>query len=246
MPESCGIGMVSSIPALGDRCRYPARRIRIQPPISLAAKPYFKRVAVCGTVFFSIFGAVCVFVAATNADGSFANPILAACVFGAFWGAFILLGIYLWLFSCKYRLEITENAIEQFGVFSHRRISTHKIQNAKWRNWPQGGSIKLRTGDSQMSIELGTSDSRELLIQFLHAEIPMSKQQGWETFRYNPENSNGKNALRFHHLWLGVIFYAFAASFIVAWLMGLGAVNLVAAAVNCGFAVYLMTRKIAG
>ena len=95
-----------------------------------------------------------------------------------------------------------------------------------------------------MSIELGTSDSRELLIQFLHAEIPMSKQQGWETFRYNPENSNGKNALL--PFWLGIIFYAFAASFIVAWLMGLGAVNLVAAAVNCGFAVYLMTRKIAG
>ena len=186
-------------------------------------------------------GIASVFVAVTNADGSFKQPILAAFLFGVFWGAFTFLGIYLWVFSRKYRLEITEDTIEQSGVFTQRRIAIGRIQNVKWRNWPQGGSIKLRTEDSQMSIELGTSDSREQLIQFLHAVIPLNAQSGWDTFSYNHENSNTISSLS--PVWVGVMFYVFAGSFVIAWMIGLGAVNLIAAIINFGFATYLLARK---
>ena len=186
-------------------------------------------------------GAVSVFVAATNADGSFERPLLAACIFGVFWGAFTLLGIYLWLFSRRYSLRITDDSIEQVGVFTKRRISLHKLQNAKWRNWPQGGSIKLTTSDSRLAIELGTTDSRDSLIEFLHGRIPMSIQTGWVTFLYNKEQTNTQKSLS--PFWLGIIFYLFAVSFVVAWFIGLGGVNLVAAVVNFGFATYMVLRK---
>jgi hypothetical protein len=186
-------------------------------------------------------GAFSVFVASTNADESFESPSLAACIFGVFWGAFALLGIYLWFFSRRYRLEITEDAIEQVGVFTKRQIRFEELQNAKWRNWPQGGSIKLTTLDSRLSIELGTTDSRDSLINFLHERIPTSIQSGWDTFRHNKELANNKKPIS--PFWQGIIFYLFAVSFVVAWFIGLGAVNLVAAVVNSGFATYMMTRK---
>jgi hypothetical protein len=186
-------------------------------------------------------GAVSVFVAATNADGSFERPLLAACIFGVFWGAFTLLGIYLWLFSRRYSLRITDDAIEQIGVFTKRRITFHKLQNAKWRNWPQGGSIKLTMSDSQMAIELGTTDSRDSLIEFLYGRIPVSIQTGWDTFLYNKEQTNTQKSIS--PFWLGIIFYLFAVSFVVAWFMGLGGVNLAAAVVNFGFATYTVLRK---
>ena len=186
-------------------------------------------------------GAVSVFVAATNADGSFERPLLAAWIFGVFWGAFTLLGIYLWLFSRRYRLRITDDAIEQIGVFTKRQVSFHQLQQAKWRNWPQGGSIKLTTSDSRLAIELGTTDSRDSLIEFLHGRIPMSIQTGWGAFLYNREQTNTKKSLS--PFWLGMIFYLLALSFVVAWVMGLGGVNLGAAIVNCGFATYMVLRK---
>lgn len=213
----------------------------MKPLLSLPARPYYKRVAICCTVFFLVMGVFSVFVAATNADGSFESPLLAASIFGVFWGAFILLGIYLWLFSRRYRLEITEDAIEQIGVFTKRRVSFHELQNAKWRNWPQGGSIKLTTADARLSIELGTTDSRDSLIDFLHGRIPTSIQTGWSRFLYDKEQINAQKSLS--PFWLGIMFYMFAVSFVAAWLTGMGGVNLLAAVVNFGFATYTVTRK---
>ena len=231
-------------PRSGDRCRYSGRRTDIKLPLTLEARPNFKRTGVCCTFFFFVMGAFSVFVAATNADGSFANPILAACIFGAFWGAFTLLGVYLWRFSNKYRLEITEDAIEQIGVFTQRRISLLQIENAKWRNRPQGGSIKLIGLLDKMSIELGTTGSREWLIEHLRSKIPVDKQTGWDGFVGNNEKPSTQKTLS--PFWLGMIFHTFATSFVIAWLMGLGWVYLFVALINSGFATYLMRRKIAG
>ena len=236
--------METTLTDLGDGGRYPAWRTDIQLPLTLEARPYFKRTGVCCTLFFFAMGAFSVFIAATNADGGFANPIMAACIFGVFWGAFTLLGLYLWRFAHKYRLEITEDTIEQIGVFTQRRIPLLQIENAKWRNWPQGGSIKLIGLCERMSIELGTTGSREWLIEHLRSKLPLDRQTGWDGFIGNSEKSNTKKTLS--PFWLGIMFHAFATSFVIAWLMGLGWVNLFVALINSVFATYLMTRKITG
>ena len=189
-------------------------------------------------------GVTSVLVAVINPGGEFANPLVAAFAFAFLWGAFTLLGIYLYCFSRMYRLELTEDAIEQIGVFTQQRIPYLKIDNAKWRNWPQGGSIKLTGTQGRMSIELGTTSSRDWLIEHLRSKIRVDKQTGWDRFIGNNEQLSVKKTLS--PFWLGVIFQAFAASFVIAWLMGLGRVNLFAALVNSGFAVYLMTRKTEG
>lgn len=147
------------------------------------------------------------------------------------------------MFSSIFQLEIDNKMIRQTGVFTRKSAAIRNIENATWRNWPNGGSLKLHSTDSRMSIELQTvkREHRDQLIQLLRSAVPAKKQTNWDSFILNPENLSERRSLS--PFWVAMMFYAFAFSFVCAWGCGLGAVNLFVAAVNAGFATYILARK---
>ena len=78
-------------------------------------RPYFRNVGLIGTIFFVVVGLVSTLAAYFNVDGSFARPKLAALLFGLFWSAFTLLGIWLLLLYYKYRLLSTIHRYDRLG-----------------------------------------------------------------------------------------------------------------------------------
>jgi hypothetical protein len=187
-------------------------------------------------------GVASVLVAATNADGSFKQPALAAFSFGVFWGLFSLLGVYLWMFSQKYRLELADNTVRQTGVFTQKQIALLSVADVNWRNRPHGGSLTLNGTDSKMSIEFGTVPpiERDALIEFFHSTIPSQHQHGWDNFLFNPERVREQRPMS--PIGRAMIFYLFSVSFAICWFWGLGLANLFGAVVNGVFATYLLTR----
>lgn len=182
-------------------------------------------------------------VALDNSDGSFKNPLLAATIFGVFWSCFLLLGLYILIISRNYRLVVDNVTINQTGAFFTLRITIPEVLSAEWRNWPSGYSVKLESRDSSLAIELGTiqPENRDWLIDFLRSTIPETSQINWENFLLNPECKNKRKSAT--PLQRAIIFYGFAISFVVAWICGLGVVNLLAAIVNTGVASFLLIHK---
>lgn len=218
------------------------RSVVIELPVTFKARSYFKLVGAICTVLFSLIGLWSVWVALDNSDGSFKNPLLAATVFGVFWSCFLLLGLYILLISRNYRLVVDNATIDQTGAFSTCRIVIPDILSAKWRNWPSGYSVKLESRDSSMAIEFGTiqPEYRDWLVDFLRSAIPETSQVNWENFQLNPECKHKFKAAS--PLQRAMVFYGLAMSFVVAWICGLGVLNLLAAIVNAGYATFLLSR----
>ncbi len=189
-------------------------------------------------------GVFSVWSALANSDGSFKNPKIAATIFGVFWSGFVLLGVYLLVFSRNYKLVVDASTINQSGAFSTRRIVISEIESAIWRNRPAGYSIKLRCRVCCMSIEFGTIDScsRDWLIDFLRATIPKPKQLNWESFLLNRDCKTNPTATP--PFQRAMLFNATAVSFVAAWILGLGTINLLGALLNSGFATFLLIRKL--
>jgi hypothetical protein len=215
----------------------------IELPVTFKPRSYYRRLGIWGTLFFA-----CITVAMTAMlliDGDFAVAIMSATVMGSM----TMIGIYLWLFSVKYALDVREKAITQTRVTTCKSMEYRDIQHAKWRNWPAGGSLQLQSSQQRMTIEFDTFEysERAFLIAHLHTVLPREIQVDWESFFANPEKiaaAKKKTAANFYLIY-SVILYLFAISFVVAWYLELGkssVQNIVMAAVNFGFGTYLLNK----
>ena len=218
----------------------------IELPATFTANSLYRPVAIVGLVFFSAMGIASVWTAAVNPDNSFPNPVLAAILFALLYGAFFLLGMYLLLFSSRYELIVDNDTISQTGVFTQKSTAISNIQSARWRNWPNGGSLRLHSIGTRISIEFQAveREDRDKLIQYLRSAVAAEKQTNWDSFFLNPDNiTQQQSSSPIRHGSAAVIFYAQALVFVGLWVWGLGAKHLPIAALNAGFATYMVYGK---
>ena len=205
-------------------------------------RPYFRNVGLICTAFFAVVGLASTLAAYFNIDGSFARPRLAALVFGVFWSAWSLLGIWLLLLYYRYRLFVNESTLRQMGVVRDRQAELELIHELKWRRFPKGGSVRLSGLFGVLKIELGNFQSveREQLMSFLREAVAETNQIGWEQFqeqfRDSPQKKQRSRRARFL---IAFVFAAHAIAFGVLWAVGCGMLYLAMSVVNALMAVYL-------
>jgi len=167
----------------------PTTELLIDGDIELSTKEYRPKdsqwwVGVAGTSFFVLALVGSVALALLNPDGSFSMPMVFAIVFGLFWGAWTVLGV--WIVADYYlsRLVVSREGVVQVGVFRSAAIEFDDVREARWRLVPVGGSLKLRDDRTRMTIEFArhAAADRAELSQRLRVLIPLERQIGWEEF----------------------------------------------------------------
>jgi hypothetical protein len=214
---------------------------------SYRMRPYFRNVGVVCTAGFLAMGVVSTTVAYFNVDGSFPNPKLAALIFGLFWSAWCLLGVWLIVAYYRYRLFANHNGIQQIGVVRHQFAPIIHIHELRWRPFPSGGSVRLAGLFGVLKIELGllAQSQRQEFVSFLRTAVDSSRQIGWETFdeQFNQQPVARNARSRRAAIALAIFFIAIGIGFLVAWCCGLGNVNLVASPINIVFGAYLLLKS---
>ena len=146
--------------------------------------PRYRNIGWGCTALFATFAIVFTWAAATNVDGSFAKPVAAAWLFGTFWSAWTILGIYLIVAYYKYRLTTNAREIRQVGVLTDAILPICNITDAEWKQRPIHGSITLATVGDKLKIQFGNlaeTDRTELIpiLRDLLSDVP---QTGWDKF----------------------------------------------------------------
>ncbi|HUT94428.1 MAG TPA: hypothetical protein VMY37_33530 [Thermoguttaceae bacterium] len=113
-----------------------------------------------------------------------AAALLAGLGMAGFWLAFMALSVWLLLAYWRHRLTIRDEEIDYVGVIRHKRIRPPEIVSARWRCWPQRGSLVLKTVTARVAIDFGDygTESARQLIRFFRESVPLPLQTGWELF----------------------------------------------------------------
>ena len=102
----------------------------------------------------------------------------------AFWLAFMALGVWVLLAYWRERLVVRDGEIDCVGVIRRKRIRVPEIVSARWRCWPAGGSLVLKTASTRLALDLANyqSDEQRRLIRFFREAVPSPLQSGWGLF----------------------------------------------------------------
>ena len=141
-------------------------------------------VGVICTAFFVAIGVTSVIVAWWNIDGSFRFPKSTAIGFGIFWSAFTALGVWIILAYYRERLFASNQGIRQRGCIRSRTVMFDEVVSGRWRRYPNGGSLVLRSPDRKIVIYFDnfSPDERIELIQFLRSALDDKRQVNWTDF----------------------------------------------------------------
>jgi len=135
-------------------------------------------------VIFTVIGVTSTIVAYFNIDGSFARPYLAAMIFGVFWSPFTALAV--WVIAAYFRegLILAPSSIIQHGIFRSRTLEVGEVLQIKWRTWPVGGTIIVRTHAEKIKIYLDnfTKDERDAVVLFFREKFADDVQENWSRF----------------------------------------------------------------
>lgn len=206
-------------------------------------RPYFRNVGFICTGLFSAAGLASTLAAYFNIDGSFERPKLSALIFGLFWSAFTLLGIWLLLLYYKYRLFLDNSSLRQIGVLRDNQIDLNLVDELKWRWHPKGGSVRISSILGVLKIDLGNFQpaDRDQLIDFLRQTVAESKQLSWQEFteRFGDSPEKRQRSRRARML-LVFVFGAHAIAFGIIWAVGGDLFYLAMSAVNALMAAYLL------
>jgi hypothetical protein len=136
------------------------------------------------TAFFLLIGSSSTYAAAFNIDGSFSMPTAAAWIFGLFWGAWTLGGIWLILEYHTYSFKVTEDQIIESRILGQTSISIADVTESEWKQTPRGGSVTVHSNRRRIKIAFGSfsREDRHQLIPMLQIRLPEASQHGWETF----------------------------------------------------------------
>lgn len=209
-------------------------------------RPHARNVGVACVVFFSVVGFASVYTAYLDVDGSIPRPMLAASIFGVFWGFWVLLSAWLILLYRRYRLDVSEVAVRQRGVLLDRTISLDTVQTVKWRKFPKGGSVRLEGIDEKLSIEFGNfvSDQRDELIEFLWSKLPEERQVGWSAFQKQFTDSPERRAKAKRIGFVFAVFFALHALVFFAFAcLDFGNEYFMFAAINAAMVGYLVRKR---
>jgi len=156
----------------------------IAAPLQLRVRKSYLIIGIFCAIGFAAFGTWSVLVAALNLDGSFPRPLPAAVFFGAFWGGWFVLSLYIIAASCREELTITSDSITQQGIFRTRTTAISGVTSLKWRTWPVGGSVVIRYPNSRIKIHFDNflPHEREELTFRLRELLPEDRQNNWAAF----------------------------------------------------------------
>ncbi len=150
----------------------------------LRVRRYYLVVGIVGAVFFAAMGIGSSVAALWNIDGPFPRPKPAALIFGAFWTGWTLLAVWVIAAYFRERLFFGKASFVQHGIFRSRTLEVGEVHQIKWRTWPMGGSVIVRTLSEKVTIHLDnfTRDEREELIRFLREIFAVEIQENWSRF----------------------------------------------------------------
>jgi hypothetical protein len=114
----------------------------------------------------------------------FRDNMPGAVCFSGFWGAWIVVSV--WLLAAYYResVSVDECRIVQQGILRRREMAFADVANARWRTMPRGGAVVLRslTGKIKVCFDNFGLEERRWLIRHLRLSLPQSVQQDWDRF----------------------------------------------------------------
>jgi hypothetical protein len=207
---------------------------------------YYLIVGVVSAVFFVMIGVTSTVVAYFNIDGSFARPRLAAMIFAVFWSGFTLLAAWRIAAYLRERLFLANNTIVQHGIFRSRTLDVGDVYQVKWRNWPVGGSIVVRTHSEKVKIHLDnfTKGEREEVVLFFRDTFADEIHDNWWHFEEcaHSLSSPGKCVSRGAIVLIVAALMCFAGLFVYCWFAGLGAQYLFLGVVNAVAAIWYLCR----
>jgi hypothetical protein len=190
-------------------------------------------------------GVASTLVAYFNVDGSFARPKLAALIFGVFWLAFTCLAIWMLLAYYRSRLLVGATSLRQIGVFRDRQVRFSKVEQLKWRRFPQGGGVRMDGDFGVVKISFGDfqRDARQELIAGLRAAVAAEKQAGWQEFcaQFADSPCMRQRSRRTRAL-LQWVLGAHAAAFGAMWLWSGELQYLAFCGINAAVAAYLVRQ----
>jgi hypothetical protein len=133
---------------------------------------------------FAAIGIVTTVAAIWNIDGSFAYPEVTALIFGTFWSGCTLLGVWIIAAYFRERLLLGKTAIVQHGIFRCRTLESGEVLQIKWRTWPFGADVIIRTHSERIKIYLDnfTEKEREAIVLFLRETFAAELQENWSRF----------------------------------------------------------------
>lgn len=148
--------------------------------------PKHGRTAWTCTPAFAIWGMINVWWSLT--DPSFKRPLFCAWLFGSFWGAWTLLGIYLLLAYYRYALAFTDTQVKKIGAFTNCSVPLDELLSVQWKTSPVNGCAVLKAVGKTMKIRFGNLNKadRQNAIQTLRNRIPDTIQHGWSSFTSSP------------------------------------------------------------
>ena len=165
---------------------------------------------------------------------------------GIFWSGVMLLGVWTIAGYFRNRLFFGKTAIVQRGVFRSRTLEVGEVLQIKWRTWPVGGSVVIRTHSERASIELShfTRDEREELIRFVRESFAVEIQENWSRFEdvLGRSSPRGKRASRGRIIAIAAYLMCFAGVFVYCWFAGLGRQYLFIGVVNAVAAIWCLWR----
>lgn len=207
---------------------------------------YYLVVGLLGAAFFSVMGVASTIAAYWNIDGSFPRPRLSALIFGLCGSGFLLLSVSLILAYFRERLFLTGKTIIQMGIIRTRAIDYAQVIHVKWRCWPVGGSIVVRTHFEKATIWLDnfTTKEREEIARFFRETFAHENQDNWPRFEdfTHRASSSQKRTSRNEILFTTLVFACFAGVFIYVGFIGLGIHFLIIGVINTVASFYCLWR----
>lgn len=133
-------------------------------------------------VIFGLMGVGSVTAAILNVDGSFRNPILAACIFGGFWGCLCLVGLWMILIYYRHELHIDSGNVRHRGGLLIGSVCLSRLTCATWKSFT--GCLTLHDGSGSVKVAFGnyTHEEQRELIRFFREALVDCDQHGWEQF----------------------------------------------------------------
>jgi hypothetical protein len=135
----------------------------------------YRNTAIGCLLFFLAMMVLGVCLAASEAN------ILAAVMFGGFWGFWVGLSVRMLLAYYRESLGIRDGTVIHQGILRTKSLTLEEILDVRWK---RRGVVVLRSKPATISIYLNnfTREQQKQLIRWLRFSIPCSVQQGWDRF----------------------------------------------------------------
>jgi hypothetical protein len=149
---------------------------------TIRPKRFYLYLGLGGVIGYPAWAVIGIWIALTEPGVSHRGILLA--IMGGIPLAFAALSAWILAAYCRERLTIQGNRITIQGIFRRVEFDLRDVTEARWRLWPEGGSVVLKTAATRVSIDFGTFEREEIrwMIDHLRSVIVPDIQTNWNPF----------------------------------------------------------------